>query len=358
MSMTTSARTTQTPVPPTTPGDPTVARLAALTDLVTPYAIRAAATLGLADLIAEGITTADALAERTRSDADALRRLMDHLAASGLLEEPDPGCYAITDLGRVLRDDHPARTRAWLDLDGGMGRSDLALSGLLTTIRTGEPAYPDRFGASFWEDLAANPTRAASFDTLMETHLANVEAAADSYDWSSAGHVVDVGGGSGKLLTRILNANRELRGTLVELPGTAENARRQLADASLTDRCTVVPGTFFDPLPSGADAYVLSFVLHDWNDRRAAQIFDRCAAAAAPHGHVVVIERLREEGMKQPWATAMDLRMLLTVGGRERTLDDFRALAATVNLTLNTAVQTPTGASVLTFATNQPPGDR
>ncbi|ALO98415.1 O-methyltransferase [Streptomyces hygroscopicus subsp. limoneus] len=352
MSTTTSARTTRTPVPPAAPGDPAVARLAALTDLVTPYAIRAAATLGVADLIAEGVTTADALAERTRSDADALRRLLDHLAASGLLDEPEPGRYALTDLGSVLRDDHPARTRAWLDLDGGMGRSDLALSGLLTTVRTGEPAYPERFGASFWEDLAADPARAASFDALMETHLANVEAAADAYDWSGVGHVVDVGGGTGKLLARILDAHRDLRGTLVELPGTAENARRRLADAGLTDRCAVVPGTFFDPLPPGADVYVLSFVLHDWNDRRAARILDRCATAAAPHGHVVVIERLKEDGVKQPWATAMDLRMLLTAGGRERTLDDFRALAATAGLTLRTAVQTPTGASVLTFTTD------
>lgn len=351
MSLTTPVSESPSPVP-SLPDDNPVARLAALTDLVTPYAIRVAATLRLSDLIEEGTTRVGALAERTRTNADALGRLLEHLNACGLVEETQAGEYALTDLGRILGDNHPAHTRAWLDLEGGMGRSDLALSGLLATVRTGEPSYAAMFGAPFWEDLAAHPYRAAAFDTLMAVHLAGVAETVDHYDWSGVRHVVDVGGGSGNMLTRILKARPDMRGTLVELASSAENARRQLSDAGLSDRCDVVSGSFFEPLPENADVYLLSFVLHDWNDRQAAAIVHRCAEAAGERGRVLVLERLKGEGRSQAWATAMDLRMLLTLGGRERTLDDFRSIAATEGIPLRTAERTATGVWLLTFAAN------
>jgi hypothetical protein len=295
-------------------------------------AIRVAATLRLADRIAAGTRTAGELAAAVNADPDALARLLGHLVTAGVLSRPGDGSYGLTALGEHLRDDDPAGVRPWLDLDGAIGRADLCFTQLLHTVRTGEPAFPRQFGASFWDDLSADAGRAASFDALMGARLvAEAPAIAAAYPWGALGHVVDVGGGNGSLLITILSAYDGLRGTVLDLPGPAASAGQAIASAGLADRAGARAGSFFDALPGGAGGYLLSGILHDWDDEHALRILQRCADAAAGTGKVLVLENITntQDGTLD---TEGDLRMLCYVRGRERTLDQLAGLAKPAGL--------------------------
>jgi SAM-dependent methyltransferase len=315
--------------------DLALSRLFELTDMVTPMAIRVAATLGLADLIASGTDTLAELAAKTGTDASVLGRVLQHLAGRGVLSESVPGRYALTDLARPLLRAHPAGLRDWLDLDGAMGRSDMAFAYMLDSVRSGKPGYASMFGRPYWDDLNANPALRASFDALMAAQLAGAGAdVVAAYDWAIATRVVDVGGGDGTQLIQILSAYPSVRGTVVEQPATAAAATRNLAAHGLASRCDVVASSFFDPLPAGGDIYLLSGVLHDWPDDSAGQILRRCAQAVRSGGHVIIAERPVGKGADSATSTAMDLRMLITLGGRERTLDEYSSLAADAGLAI------------------------
>ncbi|SNT47079.1 O-methyltransferase [Actinomadura meyerae] len=306
-------------------------RLWAAADLLTPMAIRVAATLRVADHIADGTRTSEALAVAVDAEPDALRRVLEHLVTFGALTRED-GAYGLTPLGEQLRDDHPGGLRRWLDLDGAIGHADLCFVEMLHTVRTGEPAFPRRFGRTFWDDLSADPGRAASFDALMGGRLAEeAPALAAAYPWGGLGHVVDVGGGDGSLLIALLRAHENLRGTVIDLDGPVARAERAIAEAGLDDRADAEAGSFFDPLPAGAGGYLLSGVLHDWDDEHALRILRRCAEAASGTGKVLVVENVANvEGATRD--TEGDLRMLCYVRGRERTLDELGDLAAQASL--------------------------
>jgi hypothetical protein len=316
-------------------------RLWAAADLVTPMAIRVAATLRLADHIAAGTRTAEALAHTVDADPDALARLLGHLVTAGVLSRTGAETYGLTALGEQLRDDDPGGVRRWIDLDGAIGRADLCFVGLLDTVRTGEPAFPRQFGRSFWDDLSAESGLAASFDSLMgERLVADAPAVAAAYPWGALGHVVDVGGGNGTLLIALLRAHGELRGTVVDLAGPVARAAQAIASAGLDDRADTRVGSFFDALPAGAGGYVLSGVLHDWDDDGAGRILRRCAEAAGAAeetGRVLVVDHVSET-LEDTVNTEGDLRMLCYCGGRERTLDQLGELARSAGLRVGSLV--------------------
>src|SRR6185437_2143341 len=308
--------------------------LAPLMDLVTPMALRVVATLRLADFAPDdgdgaGVDVAE-LASRAGADPDALARMLRHLVCHGVFTEPRPGQFAAGPAAALLRSSHPASMRAWLDLDGFGGQMDLAFTGLAHTVRTGEPAWEQVFGQPFWAYLDANPAISASFDAVMAVDAGNA-AVVGGYDWSTVRHVADIGGGTGTLIAEVLRRNPHLRGTLADLPETAARARRYLAGLGLDGRCQVVGQSFFDPLPAGADAYLLSRVIHDWDDAAASTILRRCGEAAGSTGRVLVIESASADGDPAAFAE-MNLRMLVLAGGRERTIDDYAALAVSAGL--------------------------
>ncbi|TKK86554.1 methyltransferase [Herbidospora galbida] len=315
--------------------EPWGGRLWRAADLYTPMALRVAATLRVADEITAGVATGPALAARLGVAEDPLVRVLDHLVTAGFLHREEGG-YALTDDGQWLRDDHPERVRAQLDLTGAIGRADLCAVELLHTVRTGEAAFPRRFGRGFWEDLAADPGVAGSFDASMGAQKVGEVAAA--YDWAALGEVVDVGGGDGTLLIALLRAHPGLRGTVVDLPAPAATAARALADAGLADRGRALAGSFFDPLPAGAGGYVLSRVVHDWSDADAGRVLAGCATAARPGGRVIVIE----EATGGAVSTEMDLRMLAYCLGRERDVEQLTDLAAKAGLTRGAVIPTGT----------------
>jgi 2,7-dihydroxy-5-methyl-1-naphthoate 7-O-methyltransferase len=310
--------------------------LAPLMDLVTPMAIRVAATLRLADFLpddgAGSAVPIGELAARTGADPDALARMLRHLVAHGVFAEPRPGEFAASPTAALLRSGQPASMRAWLDLDGFGGQMDLAFTGLAHTVRTGEPAWETVFGQPFWPYLDANPAIGASFDALMAADADYRAALADGYDWTGIHHVIDVGGGTGRLLADVLRRNTQLRGTLLDLPETVARGREYLAGLGLDTRFDVAGQSFFDPLPAGADAYLLNRVIHDWDDARASLILRRCAEAAGRRGRVLVIESHSNSGDDSASFAEMNLRMLVLSGGRERTVDDYAALAAGAGL--------------------------
>ncbi len=193
-------------------------------------------------------------------------------------------------------------------------------------MRTGQPAYPAYYGRSFWEDLSADAALAASFDALMGADVAaEAPAIVAAYDWGSLDAVVDVGGGDGTLLIALLTRYPALRGTVVDLPGAAASASAALAAAGLSERGVAVAGSFFEPLPPGAGGYLLSAVIHNWDDEAARVILRRCAQAAGTGGAVFVIERMGVDGASPN--TERDLRGLVYFGGRERGLAELTALA-------------------------------
>ena len=308
-----------------------------LTDLCTPWCVHVAVTLRVAEHVAAGKTAIADLAAAAGANPDALQRVLRHLAAKGVFEESSPGVFALNAAARQLLDEG---ARLGLDLDSFGGRMAHAWGTLLSAVRTGRPAYHKVFGRPYWEDLEAHPRLATAFDALMGPagHGApDPHVLPGAADWDNVRTVVDVGGGTGSLLAEILRNHPGVRGTLVDLPGTAARAAAVFESAGVADRVTIAPQSFFDPLPAGHDLYLLSKVLCDWPDAEAGAILRRCADAARPSGRVIAL------GEGAPGPADPELLMLILVGGKSRSLDEFRGLAGSAGLEVHTIARQPSG---------------
>ncbi|MGX2993258.1 methyltransferase [Streptomyces sp. JNUCC 64] len=327
-------------------GDP-FARLLALKDTMTPWALRAVVTLGVPDLLADGAVGVDVLADRTGTVPDALHRVLRLLARRGVLTEPAPGAFGPTGLSRLLQSGHPMSMRPWLDLDGGVAHGDRACVHLLDALRTGGPVHALAHGRPVWEDLAAHPERAAAFDAAMAQRSSWIAAdVATGFDWSAVRHVVDVGGGTGTVLAEVLRAHPSLTGTLLDREPTVAAGRRAWGDTEPGRRCAFTGGSFFDPLP-GADVCLLVNVVHDWPDEHAAAILRRCAEAVGPGGRVLIVESLLDDTAGSAGPAELDLVMMLVYGGRERGTEQFRALAGRAGLVLGPVSRTARGLALM-----------
>jgi hypothetical protein len=307
-----------------------------LADLCTPWCILVAATLRLADHIDSGHTQIDELAVAAHADASALHRVLRHLVAKGVFEEPEHGRFALNDLARGLRDN-----RIGFDLDGIGGRMAHSWSTLLTAVRTGRPAYQEVFGRPWWDDLQAHPPLADEFDALMSYAghgVPDPDVLLDPTAWPSIKTVVDVGGGTGALLAEVLKAHPHLQGTLVDLPRTIARSHEVFTAAGVADRVATAAQSFFDPLPAGADLYFLKSILSDWPDAEATAILRRCAEAATPTSRIVLVNGVTPNESPDP-----DLLMLVLVGGKGRTLSEFQLLAAAAGLKVQAAARRPSG---------------
>ena len=306
-----------------------------LTDLCTPWCIHVVATLRVADHILAGNTEIDPLASASGADRDSLNRGLRHLVGKGVFEEPSRGRFALNEVARGLLDDQ------FLNLDGIGGRMAYSWGTLLSAVRTGKPAYHEAFGCGFWEDLEAHPEIGASFDALMGPAghgVPDSHVLVDPADWESVRTAVDVGGGTGALLAEVLRARPKVHGTLVDLPRVVARSGAVFQAAGVADRVTTVGQSFFDPLPGGGDVYILKNVLGDWPDREATAILRRCAEAARPSGRVVVFTGAGPGDDASP-----ELLMMILVGGRGRTLDEFREMAREAGLEVSAVGRQPSG---------------
>ena len=298
--------------------------LDAMGDLRTPWCLRVAVSCRVAENLAQGTTAIGDLARAAACDRDALHAVLRHLVSRGVFEEPEPGLFALNDAARGLTHPH---TRSALDLNPFSHRVATAWATLPAYVRTGRTAYAELFGRPFWEDVSTDPQLGASFDAAMSHHHDRGAALSITGGWSAIESVADVGGGTGALLAGLLRAQPHLKGVLIDLEGPIARSRDIFANAGVSDRVTTVAQSFFDPLPAGHDVYLLSGVVHDWDDDNVVKILARCAEAARPDGRVVVADPFT----KSAAPIRIDVSMIL-VGGRHRTLDEFATLAAKAGL--------------------------
>lgn len=298
-------------------------------------ALHVAAALGIADLLADGPRSTEDLAAACGAHPDSLHRLLRALGTIGVVAAEPERRFALTEFGQGLRSDVPGSEYAHAVF---MGRDYHwnAWSQLEQTVRTGEPAFPTLYGTSLWDYRAERPEESAIFDRWMtaETETIN-NVIAGIYDFSRFTHVVDVGGGRGSLLSAIVRAHPGVHGTLFDQP--------HVVAAVEIDGVDVVGGSFFEAVPRGGDAYVLKWIIHDWGDDEAVAILRTCAAALDGDAHVLLIER----DLTDPATSWLDLQMLVMLGGRERTEDEYEALFRAAGL--EPAGATPIGAGLTVF---------
>jgi hypothetical protein len=309
-------------------------------------AIAVAARLGVADHLTAGPRAADELAAATGAHRDALYRLLRLLSDAGVFAELASRRFALTPLGRLLCSDDEDSMRGLAMMVEGPCMRD-ACTHLHHAVTTGHPAFDRAHGTPLFAYLGEHPDDAAVFDSAMVGVCRQLVAPIlDAYDFSRFRTVVDVGGGSGALLAMILARNPGARGILYELPAVAARAGALLADAGVADRCEVATGDFFDSVPAGGDAYVLTRVVHDWDDRAALQILESCRRAMGADARLVLGEAVLPDGPERSIAKLMDVEMLM-IGGRERTGAEYRELLARAGLRMTRVVPGAGGHSVV-----------
>jgi hypothetical protein len=287
-----------------------------------------AAELGIADLIANGLSTAEALAERTGTHAPALYRMLRALCAYGVFDEPIPGQFGLGPMGAQLRSEVSGSVRNFARFFGDQ-RTWKCLAELEHTMRTGETGMRRAFGSTGFEYLATHPAEASIFNAAMgEVARHAARAAIAQYDFSRFRIILDVGGGNGTFLAEILRTATLAAGILFDVPAGLTEAKETLLRADVASRCTVMPGDFFKSVPPGADLMILKNVIHNWNNEQAAAILSQCRTAASSQSRLLLIERVMPEKMtvseaNQRGAT-LDIRMLTVAGGLERTEDEYR----------------------------------
>jgi hypothetical protein len=302
-------------------------------------ALHVAAALGLADLLADGPRSTDDLAAACGADPDSLYRLLRALASIGVVDAEPERHFALTELGEELRS-VPGSEHAHAVFIGRDYHWN-AWSQLEHSVRTGEPAFQSVYGMSVWEYRAAHPEESAIFDRWMTANTESVnDAIAGTYDFSRFAHVVDVGGGRGSLLAATVAAYPDVQATLFDQAHVVEGVE--------IDGVEVVGGSFFDSVPRGGNAYVLKWIIHDWGDDEAVAILRTCAAALDDDARVLLIER----DLDDPAASWLDLQMLVMLGGRERTEDEYAALFRAASLEPTST--TPIGAGLSVFEARRP----
>ncbi|MFI6226537.1 methyltransferase [Micromonospora echinospora] len=310
------------------------------------HAICAVARLEIPDRLADGPRPVSELAAEVTADPDALRRVLRLLDGYEIVtHHRETDRVWLTDRGELLRRDHPMSVWATF---ATLGVSDVAHR-LVDTIRTGRPAVPGALGTGFWEYLADRPEQQAVFSQAMaeQARLLSLPCV-PLLDWPDGGTVVDVGGGSGVLLAAVLDAAPGLKGILLDQPQVLPRAVERFRERGLADRADVRPHDLFTPVPAG-DVYLLSRVLHDWDDDAVVGILGALARGASPGARLRIFEDLLPESgplaATQAWSDVV--MMVLYPGARERTLGQYRDLLARAGWAFGRTVAGPPGMHVI-----------
>ena len=306
-------------------------------------AVYVAAKLGIADFLEEGPQSSVVLAAATRSDARSLFRLLRALSSIGVLSQVDDDRFSLSRLGDALRTNVPGSLRAIVITIGEIHYQ--ACGELLHSVQTGAPAFNHAFGTSLFEYLHQNTEAAGAFNRGM-TNLASLLAHAVvlAYDFSGIASIVDVGGGEGELLMKILELYPETSGIVFDLGNTFGSAKRSVSSA---ERCSYVAGNFFNSVPEKADAYLLCGVIHDWSDDLAAVILKNCRKAMAKNGRVLILEMIVPKARSGSFSKTLDLNMMVMTSGRERTKSEFHALLDAADLRVTRIVPTLAPQSII-----------
>lgn len=301
--------------------------------------------LGIADLIDERPRPAAELAGATGTHPRALYRVLRALAGVGVFVEDETGNFHLTPVGATLRRQAPDSMRAMVLSELGGEHFD-AWTNLAQSVKTSEIAFDHKYSKDVWAYYAETPERAAIFNESMTNVSENTNAAVvAAYDFSSLKKLVDVAGGHGSLLAGILHANPQLHGVLFDQPHVVNGADAKLA--SLAERCEIVGGNMFTEVPSGADAYLMKWIIHDWNDERSLVILNNIHRAMAPNGKLLLVEMVVPPGNGLDFSKLMDVNMLVMTGGCERTEAEYADLLEQAGFKLTRVVPTAGPASVI-----------
>lgn len=312
----------------------------------TSQAIYVAAKLGIADLMKDGAKSTSEIALAAHADKNAVYRLMRALCAVGIFRMVGADRFAVTALGVPLQSNVSGSLRAMILTLGETHYA--AWAHLLESIKTGTAGLPAAFGSEMFDYLGQNDEAGKIFNHAMSDYSALSSCAVlMSYDFSGTRSVVDVGGGCGRLLTRILHMYPCMQGTLFDLAPVVAAAQASLESDPSRERCTLVAGSFLDFVPPGADIYLLSSVIHDWDHEHALKILRNCRRSMRQHSRIVMIEFIVPPDEQTSFSKLLDLNMLVMNGGCERTAQEFRQLFEAAGLKLTRIVPTFSPLSVL-----------
>jgi hypothetical protein len=309
--------------------------------------VHLAAELGIADHLASGAKTAEELAGPTKMSPVPLYRFLRGLANLGILTEGADRRFGLTPLGEALRTGAPGSARAsiltiaspwWVQ-----GFGELPFS-----VETGKSGFEKSLGMPIFDHLAKNPDLAALFsETMIGFHGQEPAAIAAAYDFTGIRTLADVGGATGFLLAAVLEKNPQMKGILFDLPHVVAGAPALLEARGLEDRVTIEPGSFFERIPAGADAYILSHIIHDWSEPQCLTILGHCKQAMSANAKLLIVEMVLPEGDEPHPGKMLDLMMLVGPGGQERTAKDYEALLAKAGFRMTRVVPTASAVSVV-----------
>lgn len=311
------------------------------------HLIRLAAELGLADHLAKGPKTAEELAGPTKTHAPSMYRFLRTLSSLGVFAEDGSRRFALTPLGEALKTGAPGAARPTILTFG----SDWFFKGwqeLKYSLETGKPGFEKALGAPIFDWLAKHPQEASMFsETMVGFHGMEPPAVAAAYDFSGLKTIVDVGGATGNLLTTVLAKAAGAKGVLYDLPHVVKDAPALIQSRGMADRVKIEPGSFFEHVPTGGDAYLLSHIIHDWSEAQCLTILGNVRKAMNPGGKVLIVEMVLPSGNTPHPGKMLDLMMLLGPGGQERTEQEYAALLQKAKLRLTRVVPTPSPVSVV-----------
>ena len=309
-------------------------------------ALHAVAKLGIADLLADGPKSVEQLAAATGTHAPSLYRLLRGAASSEVFREISPRVFESTPMGDTLRSGTGSLKAVFTSI-GGEEHYD-AWGDIVHAVTTGETAFDHHFGKGIWQFFDENPSNAKVFNQAMTdfTHAID-QALLKAYDFGKFKHIVDVGGGHGAVLAAILKAHPRVSGTVFDQPNVAEGACKAISEQNLSARCAAVGGDFFQSVPTGGDAYLMKFIIHDWDDEKSIRILKNIRKASPAGTKVLLVETLVPEGNGPDFSKLMDLNMLVMTGGRERTEQEYAALFAAAGFKLTGVTPTESVFSVI-----------
>jgi ubiquinone/menaquinone biosynthesis C-methylase UbiE len=325
-----------------------VAPEAALTQMITgslgSQSVYVAAKLGIADLLSDGPMNVGELAVAAEVDAASLYRVMRALASFGVFAEHDGQVFELTPSADLLRSDTPGSLRD-LAIFFGEDWHWQVWGRTLYSVRTGKPAWGEVHGEEVFPYFASNPEASRIFDRAM-TSLSNlaIKAVVEAYDFWGIKTLVDVAGGHGSLLAAILEANPYMRGILFDVPHVIAGAKE---NPTIKARCDLTSGDFFTTVPGDGDAYILKHIIHDWDDERALKILNNIRRVMKPAGRVLLVEVVITPSNSRDLGKLLDVEMLVSPGGKERTADEYRELFARAGLLLTRIVPTKSPYSVI-----------
>ncbi|HEU4769194.1 MAG TPA: methyltransferase [Pyrinomonadaceae bacterium] len=305
------------------------------------------AKLGIADLLESGPKSVDDLAATTNTHAPSLYRVMRAVASLGVFTEQENRTFALNPTAQPLLSNAPNSVRDMAIFMGEDWHWNV-WGHTLYSVQTGKSAWSQAHGDDVFEYFKTKPDEFAIFNRAMTSLTAlSTKAVIEGYDFAGVNKLVDIAGGHGRLLTEIVEANPTMQGVLFDMPQVIEGARQNVGKSSAADRVELVAGDFFASVPAGGDVYIMKHIIHDWDDERSVAILKNIKQAMNPGGRVLLVEFVVSEGNTQDFSKLMDIEMLVSPGGKERTAAEYKELFEQAGLRLTRVLPTKSAYSVI-----------